>query len=109
MLHSGPATCQDVSIDTNGSFGGCRWTKKYLYKKNNDFIIMVLIDQYPGKISREFKKHLKAKNILIVFTAIDAPFLMRHKQMWKKCSENHRTRRGRKLTKKNTLRSHEYK
>ncbi|KAL7294472.1 hypothetical protein TKK_0012466 [Trichogramma kaykai] len=92
-----------VSIDTIGGLGGNRSSKKYLHllvdhftrfaciltsktQNSKDFIKlmekvledhsvkMVLTDQYPGINSREFKDFLKQKNILMVFTAINAPF-----------------------------------
>lgn len=92
-----------VSIDTIGGFGGSRSTKKYLHllvdhftryayivtsKTQNakDFIKlinkvtdtneigMILTDQYPGINSKELKTFLKEKSILLVFTAVNAPF-----------------------------------
>lgn len=92
-----------MSIDTVGGLGGTRSTKKYLHllvdhftryayiltsKTQNaaDFIKlvdgiaktekidMILSDQYPGINSQEFKKYLKDKNTLIVFTAVNSPF-----------------------------------
>lgn len=35
---------------------------------------MILIDQYPGINSTEFKKYLNEKNKPIVFTAVNTPF-----------------------------------
>lgn len=92
-----------VSIDTIGGFGGARSTKKYLHllvdhftryafiltsqtQNAKDFIKlisnitetedidMILTDQYPGINSKEFKEFLNAKQIPIIFTAVNAPF-----------------------------------
>jgi len=92
-----------VSIDTIGGFGGSRSTKKYLHllvdhftryahiltsktQNANDFIKlirnttvdnkigMILSDQYPGINSKEFKDFLDKENIILTFTAVNAPF-----------------------------------
>ncbi|XP_025262545.1 uncharacterized protein LOC112637319 [Camponotus floridanus] len=92
-----------VSIDTIGGFGGSRSTKKYLHllvdhftryahiltsktQNANDFIKlirntttdnkigMILADQYPGINSKEFKDFLDKENIILTFTAVNAPF-----------------------------------
>jgi len=92
-----------VSIDTIGRFGGSRSTKKYMHLlvdhftryahiltsktqnagnfikliqniKANNRIGMILSDQYPGINSREFKDFLDKENIILTFTAVNAPF-----------------------------------
>jgi len=92
-----------MSIDTIGGFGGSRSTKKYMHllvdhftrfahiltsktQSGSDFIKLVkkvtdneqigkiLVDQYPGINSYEFKEHIKNKNIQLIFTAVNAPF-----------------------------------
>ena len=92
-----------ISIDTIGGFGGSRSTKKYLHllvdhftryafiitsktQSAHDFIKLInkvtdtqeiktlLSDQYPGINSKEFKEFLSAKQITMIFTAVNAPF-----------------------------------
>lgn len=92
-----------VSIDTIGGFGGSRSTKKHLHLLVDDFtrfayivtsktqnssdfikltekvlkdhnIEILLIDQYPGINSKDFKDFLEKKNIKMIFTAVNAPF-----------------------------------
>lgn len=92
-----------MSIDTIGGLGSTRSTKKYIHllvdhftryafittsKTQNakDFIKLVqtvleienigtiLMDQYPGINSKEFKDYLKKKEVQLIFTAINAPF-----------------------------------
>lgn len=92
-----------MSIDTIGGFGGSRSTKKYMHllvdhftrfahiitsktQSGSDFIKLVkkvadneqigkiLVDQYPGINSYEFKEYIKNKNIQLIFTAVNAPF-----------------------------------
>lgn len=92
-----------ISIDTIGGFGSSRSSKKYLHllvdhftryafiltsktQNANDFIKLItnitetedigilLTDQYPGIDSKEFKEFLKDKQIMLVFTAVNAPF-----------------------------------
>lgn len=92
-----------ISIDTVGGFVGSRSTKRYLhllvdhftryawiltskYQCATDFkklvsstreinkINIILVDQYPGINSTEFKKFLESKDIQLVFTAVDSAF-----------------------------------
>jgi len=92
-----------VSIDTIGGFGDSRSTKRYLHllvdhftrfafistsktQSTKDFvklitritdtddIDMLLTDQYPGINTKEFKDFLEEKSIIMIFTAVNAPF-----------------------------------
>ncbi|XP_035731232.1 uncharacterized protein LOC118445648 [Vespa mandarinia] len=101
MSQLGPATksFEIMSIDTIGSSGGQRSTKRYLHllaryvfmvisktQSATDFIKLInkvletdkigiiLADQYPGINSREFKKFLKENETKLIFTAVNTPF-----------------------------------
>lgn len=91
-----------MSIDSIGSFGGSRLTKKYLHQLEDhftrytfpstlktqsasDFIKLVkevietdetgviLTDQYPGINSKEFKSFSEDNNIKLYFTTVNTP------------------------------------